>query len=92
MALLGESLVQRLLYGEQDPTKTATAYTAGDYRHLGEVKHLYDPDNTFRANHNIPQPIPVPASTRSLCGMSDDQRPPQTQPATRTHHHTGRKS
>jgi FAD/FMN-containing dehydrogenase len=37
-----------------DPEKTATAYTAADYRRLREVKAAYDPDNVFAANHNIP--------------------------------------
>ena len=37
-----------------DPEKSATAYTAADYRRLREVKTAYDPDNVFAANHNIP--------------------------------------
>ncbi|HKA69308.1 MAG TPA: FAD-binding oxidoreductase [Actinomycetes bacterium] len=37
-----------------DPTRTASAYTAADYRKLREVKAQYDPDNFFRVNHNIP--------------------------------------
>ena len=37
-----------------DPEKTATAYTAADYRRLREVKAAYDPANVFGANHNIP--------------------------------------
>ena len=37
-----------------DPTRTASAYTAADYRSLREVKAQYDPDNFFRVNHNIP--------------------------------------
>jgi FAD binding domain/Berberine and berberine like len=42
-----------------DPTKTATAYTADDYRRLTKVKRVYDPDNVFRVNHNIPPAAPV---------------------------------
>jgi hypothetical protein len=34
--------------------KTPDAYTDADYRRLTEVKAAYDPDNVFRANHNIP--------------------------------------
>lgn len=37
-----------------DPVRTATAYSAADYRKLREVKAQYDPDNFFRVNHNIP--------------------------------------
>jgi len=37
-----------------DAGATASAYTPDDYRRLAEVKRDYDPDNLFRANHNIP--------------------------------------
>lgn len=37
-----------------DPTKTATAYTAENYRRLVDLKGIYDPDNFFHLNHNIP--------------------------------------
>jgi FAD/FMN-containing dehydrogenase len=37
-----------------DPARTADAYTEGDYRRLRQVKAVYDPDNVFAANHNIP--------------------------------------
>jgi FAD/FMN-containing dehydrogenase len=37
-----------------DADRTAEAYTEADYRRLTEVKAKYDPDNVFRANHNIP--------------------------------------
>ena len=37
-----------------DAGKTADAYTDADYRRLTEIKATYDPDNVFRANHNIP--------------------------------------
>lgn len=37
-----------------DPARTASAYTAANYRKLREVKAQYDPDNFFRVNHNIP--------------------------------------
>jgi hypothetical protein len=31
-----------------------TAYTSEDFARLTELKAMYDPDNTFRINHNIP--------------------------------------
>jgi hypothetical protein len=37
-----------------DPTRTASAYAADDFRRLTAVKAAYDPDNVFQANHNIP--------------------------------------
>jgi Berberine and berberine like len=37
-----------------DPTKTATAYTPDNYQRLTQVKRVWDPDNFFRLNHNIP--------------------------------------
>lgn len=40
-----------------DPTRTATAYTEANYRRLRQVKAVYDPDNFFQVNHNIPPAI-----------------------------------
>ena len=37
-----------------DPARTASAYTAGNYERLREVKRAYDPENFFHLNHNIP--------------------------------------
>lgn len=31
-----------------------SAYSAADYQRLTDVKAVYDPQNTFRLNHNIP--------------------------------------
>jgi FAD/FMN-containing dehydrogenase len=36
-----------------DPARTATAYTAANYRRLREVKAAYDPENVFRTGHAI---------------------------------------
>jgi FAD/FMN-containing dehydrogenase len=37
-----------------DPSRTAAAYTAADYRRLREVKRAYDPDGFFRVGHVVP--------------------------------------
>lgn len=37
-----------------DPAMTRTAYTAHDYRRLTDAKRIWDPDNFFHRNHNIP--------------------------------------
>jgi FAD/FMN-containing dehydrogenase len=37
-----------------DPARTASAYTPEDYRRLAAIKRVYDPDNVFGGNHNIP--------------------------------------
>jgi FAD/FMN-containing dehydrogenase len=37
-----------------DPARTASAYTARDYRRLSELKRRYDPRNVFHRGHNIP--------------------------------------
>jgi FAD/FMN-containing dehydrogenase len=37
-----------------DADLTETAYAPADYRRLREIKAVYDPDNVFGANHNIP--------------------------------------
>ncbi|WP_250213936.1 FAD-binding oxidoreductase [Acrocarpospora catenulata] len=37
-----------------DTSRTATAYTSGDFRRLGEVKRAYDPADLFRTGHRIP--------------------------------------
>jgi FAD/FMN-containing dehydrogenase len=38
----------------KDATRTESAYTAGNWERLRDVKRAYDPDNVFRAGHNIP--------------------------------------
>ena len=49
-----------------DTSRTASAYTPGDYRRLSAVRAAYDPDDIFRANHRIPprHDIPQPARRR----------------------------
>ena len=32
-----------------------SGYRPADFARLGELKRRYDPDNTFRINHNIPR-------------------------------------
>jgi hypothetical protein len=51
-----------------DPRRTATAYTAANYRRLRRVKATYDPDNVFRVNHNIPPAVPRDERARHLTG------------------------
>lgn len=44
------------------------AYSAEDYRRLLRVKRSYDPENLFRANHNIAPEMPVKPTERGLFG------------------------
>ncbi len=37
-----------------DPARTATAYTAENYRRLRHAEATYDPNNVISLNHNIP--------------------------------------
>jgi FAD/FMN-containing dehydrogenase len=37
-----------------DPAKTRTAFTDANYARLAAVKRVWDPDNVFHLNHNIP--------------------------------------
>ena len=37
-----------------DPARTETAYTARNYRRLAGLKRVWDLDNFFHLNHNIP--------------------------------------
>ncbi|GGK79041.1 oxidoreductase [Planomonospora parontospora subsp. parontospora] len=40
--------------GEKAATQVRSAYNATDYRRLTDLKAVYDPENVFRLNHNIP--------------------------------------
>ncbi|WP_406067690.1 FAD-binding oxidoreductase [Micromonospora sp. NBC_01638] len=40
--------------GENAATQVRSAYNATDYRRLTDLKAVYDPENIFRLNHNIP--------------------------------------
>ena len=39
--------------GAEDADAVRAAYPAAAYARLRELKRRYDPDNVFRANHNI---------------------------------------
>ena len=46
---------------EEDVSDVRTAYGAGKYDRLAQIKGRYDPDNVFRRNANIvPAPVPEP--------------------------------
>jgi hypothetical protein len=57
----GTKLPSFLGEGEVEPHQVRTAYSDADYERLVDIKTIYDPDNLFRINHNIP---PHPASRR----------------------------
>jgi FAD/FMN-containing dehydrogenase len=40
--------------GQNDAKHVRSAYDPKDYQRLTEIKAVYDPENTFRLNHNIP--------------------------------------
>ena len=40
--------------GDEGADAVRDAYPASSYARLRELKRRYDPDNVFRANHNIP--------------------------------------
>ncbi len=40
--------------GDEGETRVHAAYPGPTWDRLREVKHRYDPENVFRANHNIP--------------------------------------
>jgi FAD/FMN-containing dehydrogenase len=40
--------------GDEGADAVRDAYPASSYERLRELKRRYDPDNVFRANHNIP--------------------------------------
>jgi FAD/FMN-containing dehydrogenase len=42
------------LFGESTVEQVRGAYDPDDYRRLTEFKAVYDPDNMFRVNHNVP--------------------------------------
>jgi FAD/FMN-containing dehydrogenase len=43
--------------GAEDTDAVRGAYPASAYARLRELKRRYDPDNVFRANHNIPPAV-----------------------------------
>ena len=56
--------------GAEDADAVRTAYPAPSYARLRELKRRYDPDNVFRANHNV-----APAVTMSARRSSDPMAP-----------------
>jgi FAD/FMN-containing dehydrogenase len=55
LSAAGESLGSSLnfYYGPTTAAEVAAAYDDGDHQRLAGLKARFDPDNTFRANHNI---------------------------------------
>jgi FAD/FMN-containing dehydrogenase len=53
------------MYGETTADQIRSGYDPDDYRRLTELKAVYDPNNVFRLNHNIP-PATRPAAPPSL--------------------------
>lgn len=51
--------------GEDAAQEVRSAYEPEDYQRLTEIKAVYDPDNTFRLNHNIPPANPTSAVNRN---------------------------
>ncbi|GAA0372632.1 FAD-binding oxidoreductase [Microbispora corallina] len=49
--------------GEDAAKEVRSAYEPKDYQRLTEIKAVYDPDNTFRLNHNIPPAHAAPGAT-----------------------------
>jgi hypothetical protein len=43
--------------GDEGADAVRDAYPASSYARLRELKRRYDPDNVFRANHNIPPAV-----------------------------------
>jgi hypothetical protein len=56
--------------GDEGADAVRDAYPASSYARLRELKRRYDPDNVFRANHNI-----APAVTMSARRSSDPMAP-----------------
>jgi FAD/FMN-containing dehydrogenase len=52
--LTGGMIPTALGPGERTVEQVAAAYSQADYQRLAAIKHTYDPNNMFRANHNIP--------------------------------------
>jgi FAD/FMN-containing dehydrogenase len=45
--------------GDEGADAVRGAYSESSYARLRELKRRYDPDNVFRANHNIPPAVPA---------------------------------
>jgi FAD/FMN-containing dehydrogenase len=51
---IGDTATYVNFMGVEDADAVRGAYPAPTYARLRELKRRYDPDNVFRANHNIP--------------------------------------
>jgi FAD/FMN-containing dehydrogenase len=59
----------------KDPSRTESAYTAGNWERLRDVKRAYDPDNLFRTGHNIPPARPARYAARLGRGSAKSSAP-----------------
>ena len=50
----GDTGVYANFLGEADPDQVRAAYPGETWERLRQLKRRYDPDNTFKRNHNIP--------------------------------------
>ena len=59
----------------KDAARTESAYTAGNWERLRDVKRAYDPDNAFRVGHTIPPAAPGRYAARLGSGSAKSSAP-----------------